>query len=57
MVDTAKAPISLPPPWRFLYLRETKIWWCEGGGEGEGKGEGEEKVHLLTHGSTFGDHG
>ena len=36
--------------------------WCEGGGEevgeggGEGGGEGEEKVHLLTHGSTFGDH-
>ena len=46
--------------WCFLYLRETTIWWCEGGGE-EGGGEGEEggveKVHLLTHGSTFGDHG
>ena len=26
-------------PRRFLYLRETKIWWCEGE-------EGEEKVHL-----------
>ena len=58
MVDTAKAPISLPPPRRFLYLRETKIWWCEGGGGGGGGGEGGgEKVHLLTHGSTFGDHG
>ena len=47
--------------WHFLYLRETKIWWCEGGGDGEGgEGggeEGEKKVHLLTHGSTFGDHG
>ena len=46
--------------WCFLYLRETKIWWCEGGGEEGGGGggeEGEEKVHLLTHGSTFGDHG
>ena len=42
--------------WRFMYLRETKIWWCEGEGE-EGGEEGEEKVHLLTHGSTFGDHG
>ena len=28
-----------------------QIWWCE---EGEGEGK---KVHLLTHGSTFGDHG
>ena len=38
----------------FLYLRETKSWWCEGGEEeGGGGGEGEEKVHLLTHGSTF----
>ena len=57
MVDTAKAPISLPPPRCFLYLRETKIWWCEGGGGGGGGEGGGEKVHLLTHGSTFGDHG
>ena len=27
-------------PWRFLYLKETKSWWCE---EGEEGGEGEEK--------------
>ena len=35
------------------------MWWCEGGGGEGGGGEegGEEKVHLLTHGSTFGDHG
>ena len=36
----------------FLYLRETKIWWCEGEGE-EGEG-GEEKVHLLTHATARG---
>ena len=35
---------------RFLYLRETKCWWCE---EGE-EGGGEEKVHLLTHATTRG---
>ena len=39
-----------------LYLRETKFWWCEEEGEGEGGGGGE-KVHLLTNGSTFRDHG
>ena len=40
------------PPQRFLYLRETKSWWCEErGGEGEG---GEEKVHLLTHTTARG---
>ena len=32
-----------------MYLRETKIWWCEEGGE-----EGEEKVHLLTHATAWG---
>ena len=34
-----------PPRWCFLYLRETKSWWCEGeGGDGDGGGgEGEEK--------------
>ena len=31
-------------------------WWCGGGGGGE-EGEEGEKVHLLTHGSTSGDHG
>ena len=47
------------PPTAFLYLRETKNWWCEGG-EGDGGGEegggegGEEKVHLLTHATTRG---
>ena len=30
----------------FLYLRETKNWWCEGE-------EGEEKVSLLTHATTL----
>ena len=43
MAYTAKDPC---PPRRFLYLRETKSWWCEkegGGGEG-----GEEKVSMLT---------
>ena len=38
-------------PLRFLYLRETKSWWCE---EGGGEGGGEEKVHLLTHATTRG---
>ena len=36
---TAKDP---RPPRHFLYLRETKSWWCEEGGEGE-------KVSMLTH--------
>ena len=35
---TAKEPC---PPQRFLYLRETKSWWCEGGGGGEGGRRGE----------------
>ena len=35
-------------PRRFLYLRETKSWWCEEGEEG-GREEGEEKVSMLTH--------
>ena len=47
-----------PPAPRFLYLRETKSWWCEGGGGEEGEegeeGEGEEKVHLLTHATARG---
>ena len=30
-------------PWRFLYLRETKSWWCEGGDDGEGGIEGGEE--------------
>ena len=57
MAYTAKDPC--PPQWRFLYLRETKSWWCEeggeggGGGEGEG-GEGEKKVSMLTHTTTRG---
>ena len=37
-------------PRRFLYLRETKSWWCE---EGEGGGE-EEKVSMLTHTTARG---
>ena len=37
---------------RFLYLRETKSWWCEG--EGDGGGGGEEKVSMLTHATTRG---
>ena len=36
------------PPRRFLYLRETKICRCEGGGEGE------EKVHLKSHTTARG---
>ena len=49
------------PPWRFLYLRETKCWSCEEdggggeGGEGEGGGEGgEENVSMLTHTTARG---
>ena len=41
-------------PQRFLYLRETKSWWCEGGGGGGGEGEEREKVHLLTHATARG---
>ena len=37
------------PPWCFLYLRETKGWWC-----GEGEGEEGEKVSLLTHATARG---
>ena len=37
------------PPQRFLYLRETKSWWCEEGGEGGG-----EKVSMLTHATARG---
>ena len=44
---TAKDP---RPPQCFLYLRETKSWWCEG----EGDGGGEEKVSMLTHATTRG---
>ena len=33
------------PPWRLLYLIETKSWWC---------GEGEEKVSILTHTTARG---
>ena len=29
-----------------MYLRETKIWWCGGGGE--------EKVSMLTHATAKG---
>ena len=36
-----------PPTWRFLYLRETKSWWC-------GEGEEGENVHLKTHATTRG---
>ena len=38
-----------PPPWRFLYLRETKSWWCGEGEEEEGK-----KFSLKTHATTRG---
>ena len=43
---------TCPPPQRFLYLRETKSWWCGEEGEEEEEEEGEEEgenVHLLTH--------
>ena len=43
----------LPPPRRFLYLRETKSWWC-GEEEEEGEGEEGEKVSLLTHATARG---
>ena len=33
MAYTAKDPC--PPPWRFLYLTETKSWKWEEGGEEE----------------------
>ena len=36
-------------PRRFLYLRETKSWWC--GEEGEEEGE---NFHLLTHATARG---
>ena len=44
-------PRTHAPQWCFLYLRETKSWWCEGreGEEGEG-----EKVSMLTHGTARG---
>ena len=51
MTYTAKDP---RPPRRFLYLRETKSWRWEGGGEEAGEeGEGE-KVSLLTHATARG---
>ena len=50
MAYTAKDPC--PPPTAFLYLRETKSWWCEEKG-GEGRG-GEEKVSMLTHATVRG---
>ena len=42
-------------PQSFLYLRETKSWWC-GEGEEEEKGEEEEgeNVYLLTHPTARG---
>ena len=49
MAYRAKDPHP-PPPRRFLYLRETKSWRWEGGGE-EGEGE---KVSLLTHATARG---
>ena len=39
------------PLQRFLYLRETKSWWCEEGGGGE---EGGQKVSMLTHATARG---
>ena len=36
-------PPPPPPQQCFLYLSETKSWWCE---------EGEEKVSMLTQAST-----
>ena len=43
------------PPWRFLYLRETKSWRREGEEEeGEEEGEEGEKVSLLTHATARG---
>ena len=47
MAYTAKDP---HPPRRFLYLRETKSWWC---GE-EGEEEEGEKVSLKTHATPRG---
>ena len=35
------------PPQCFLFLRETKSWWCEGEEEGE-------NVHLKTHATARG---
>ena len=40
MAYTSKDP---HPPQRFLYLRETKSWRCEGGGEEEEGRGGENK--------------
>ena len=53
MTYTAKDPC---PPWRFLYLTETKSWKAERRereGEGE-RGGGGENVHLLTHAPARG---
>ena len=44
-------PRTHAPPWHFLYLRETKSWWCEEEGGGEG---GEEKVSILTYATARG---
>ena len=41
------------PPWRFLYLTETKSWKWEGGG-GEGEEGGGEKVSPLIHATARG---
>ena len=49
MAYTAKDP---PPPWHFLYLRETKSLRWDKGEEGE-EGEGK-KVSLLTHATAMG---
>ena len=51
MAYTAKDP---RPPWHFLYLRKTKSWRWEEGGEGEEEGEGGEKVSLKTHATARG---
>ena len=49
MAYTAKDPMPPPlPPWRLLYLTETKSWkW-------EGEGEEGEKVSLKTHATARG---
>ena len=47
MAYTAKDPTP-PPPWRFLYLTETKSWRCEE------EGETDENVHLKTHATARG---
>ena len=47
-------PPPTPTPWCFLYLGETKSWWCGKGEEKEEEGEEVKKFSLKTHATTRG---